>query len=408
MDDCTIEKASDKPAVASQPNVSIAFTRDSEETVLIGFSYNVSANTTDFKVTPHKNYESVVSTQNLNQTDGSSYKWTGDGTPSLTVAVNATDPNAETQMYFDDWMYEATPRVTHSWATASQNENCGRAFGMSTDRTVTRADDGAVAVGTSKFLLGTSVETRTRTVSSGETIRVMVPKAAAEDFREANGPNPYDTVFSQLDKTSKNYHSEASTENTIHVYVVPWTRGGSGVTHSTPASSSMFWIWGTQPATGTINPWVHEYVHTQQQFHLGENMYWFKEASARYLEVKHGLNASTAEDIDSTHAHWSRTRFPDSTLAERNSWSESGVPYYKGGRVLFKLDQRLNAHSDLSMIDVVQWMNEHDGRVTYSDFRQFIVSHTTEETGDWLDQHVQTNESIHLSEDDFHRLNETE
>lgn len=406
--ECTIDAASDKPAIPSQPNVSITFTRESEEIVHVQFEYKLSEDTRTFTVTPRENYDSVLNTENLEASQDGTYRWTEEGSPSLTVSLNATDPDADTQLYFSDWMYEPTPRVTHTWSTDPGKNHCGRAFGMSTDRTLTRADEGEVAAGTSKFVLGTTVHVEERTVSSGETIRVLIPQDAYEDFKEANGPNPYEHVFDQFDRASQSYHTESSGENTIHVYVVPWTqRSASGVTHSTPASSSMMWIWATQPASGTTNPWVHEYIHTQQQFYLGEDMKWFKEASARYLEAKHGMRHTETRDVSDIHNHWSNTRFPESTLSDRDSWESSSVPYYKGGRVLFKLDQRLAAHSDLTMIDVITWMNRQPGQVTYQEFRRYIVSNTTPETGEWLDQHVHTTDGIKLSEDDFERLNET-
>ena len=45
---------------------------------------------------------------------------------------------------------------------------------------------------------------------------------------------------------------------------------------------SDLWVRDVEPVDSAENPWVHEYVHTRQDFALDPEMRWFREASASY------------------------------------------------------------------------------------------------------------------------------
>jgi hypothetical protein len=134
---------------------------------------------------------------------------------------------------------------------------------------------------------------------------------------------------------------------------------------------------------------VHEYVHTRQNYSLTAEMEWFTEASAFYymalLPNRRGAIPRSAFDR--------RFRVPDgardatltgTTGAAYNTWAT------KGARTLAALDRRIRESTggNRTLQDVFRRLNAQEGNVTYADFRAAVATTAGESHDDWLDRHV--------------------
>lgn len=404
LDSCSLQDATNNTLPATQPQTSITVERINRSTAHVTIAYNTTEQTHGLLVNPHSQYERVVSTTELNTT-GNAYRWTHNNTASITLAVNATKPQFDSndQTYGDTWMFVSTPKVTHSWVNASGTQHCSHAFETNATSTVTRSDNGTVAASGRKLLLAANMTQRTQTLASGETVTLFVPGASLAEFTEP-GDDHFSTVLDSLNSASKNYHDPRTGSNSHHVFVLPESFGPAGMYYGGAIQSETYWVTDHQSANGTRNTYVHEYIHSQHSYSLSKNMYWFKEASAKYYETRHGVNTTPRLNVEGKVDWWNESKYPDSVMSKPDTWQGTWIDYYKGGRILIHLDQRLRTHSNTTVFDLILWMNRHDGTVTYSDFRGYVVDHTNASTGIWLDKHVMTGAELDITMSDFERF----
>ncbi|QPV62639.1 hypothetical protein I7X12_18220 [Halosimplex litoreum] len=153
-----------------------------------------------------------------------------------------------------------------------------------------------------------------------------------------------------------------------------------------------FWVSAGSDAGTPPNTWIHEYVHTRQSFVLGGEMAWFREASASYYAavVSVRVPPNRPSEFERLRATLGNERGANATLTDRSSWSNTYVPYAKGGRVLAALDGRIRNATDgnRTLQRVFRRLNEHDGLITYDVFASVLANVSGESHREWLDDHV--------------------
>jgi hypothetical protein len=154
------------------------------------------------------------------------------------------------------------------------------------------------------------------------------------------------------------------------------------------------WVRADSRVNSPNNVWVHEYVHTRQSFRLSEDMQWFREASAEYYAARftHEQGRISAREM---HAHLDGEGV-DATLTRPDTWTDGRAPYSKGARVLAMLDRNIQQSTDgeRSLQDVFERMNEHDGPVTYAEFKTMVTAVAGHSMDGWLDRYVATGSTI--------------
>ncbi len=153
-----------------------------------------------------------------------------------------------------------------------------------------------------------------------------------------------------------------------------------------------FWVSAGSDAGVPPNTWIHEYVHTRQSFVLGQEMAWFREASASYYAAVLSVRVPPTRpgEFDRFRATLANERGANATLSDRSSWSTTYVPYAKGARVLAALDGRIRASTggNRTLQAVFRRLNDRDGLVTFEVFASVVADVSGESHREWLDDHV--------------------
>jgi len=194
-------------------------------------------------------------------------------------------------------------------------------------------------------------------------------------------------------------------DETVNVFVGPDPLRYGGTTASGIDGVQDVWVSARADAGSPPSTWIHEYVHTRQSFVLGDEMTWFREASASYYAAVCAIRTPVTERT--AYRQFLETLRQDhganATLSDRSSWSNTYVPYAKGTRVLAALDARIRTRTNgtRTLQTVFRRLNEHDGVVTYDVFATVVGNVTGESQRAWLDDHVRDGREVSPPESPF-------
>lgn len=200
--------------------------------------------------------------------------------------------------------------------------------------------------------------------------------------------------------------SVGARDDVVNVFVGPEPLRYGGTTASGIDGIQDFWVSEGAHVGTSPNTWIHEYVHTRQSFVLGDEMTWFREASASYYAAVCAMRTPVSERTAYRQflETIGRTHGANATLADRSSWSNTYVPYAKGTRVLAALDARIRTSTDgnRTLQAVFSRLNGHDGVVTFDDFAAVVGNVTGESQREWLDDHVRDDQTVTPPESPYH------
>lgn len=209
-------------------------------------------------------------------------------------------------------------------------------------------------------------ETVSRTVN-GEEMRLVIPAASHPVTRPS-------TILDQLAATNRELPFGGRSDSVTLLSLpsrnitTPW----KGI-----ASGNAVIVRGGRPATTRPSTWVHEYVHTRQNFitRTTTRTEWLTEASADYYSSHETLH-QRRQSYNSFQASNSREEFRGAVLADSESWSSPLIPYVKGRRALAYLDARIRQETDgdRTLADVFRRLNEGSGTITLSTFYETVAS----------------------------------
>jgi hypothetical protein len=185
----------------------------------------------------------------------------------------------------------------------------------------------------------------------------------------------------------------------VAVFVVP--EDGVAVSGAAGAEyRDAFWIRGEAQVGAVDDPWVHEYVHSRQNYTTTEETDWIVEGSADYYAALTALHDGEVR-FDRFHEFVGSTPYQEAVLADRSTYADGDVVYSKGRVVVAALDARLRRATDgeVTFADVHRRMNRHDGPLSYADLRDIVTSLSDESVGRFLDTHVRTDATPDVPDD---------
>ncbi|WP_302082793.1 PGF-CTERM sorting domain-containing protein [Salinibaculum rarum] len=146
---------------------------------------------------------------------------------------------------------------------------------------------------------------------------------------------------------------------------IPWSVRGL------QSGDRTFYAVADEPVDEPNNVWVHEYVHTRQDFETTTETRWVTEASAEYYAGLMTLEQGRIE-FDDFRAYLSRgtyRQFSDVVLSDVSTWTGTGANYYTGALVTGELDRQLRLATDRSgqFEDVFRRFNQQSTAVSQSD-----------------------------------------
>ncbi len=235
---------------------------------------------------------------------------------------------------------------------------------VGTDRTV--VVDGPGATGGDVAFFGEATEYE-RTVD-GERFRLVVPEAA--DLAERP-----DDILESLATASERLRIGAPNDE-VFVVAAP-TDGVEWGPRGIQYGDGDAWVRDDAPLDEPENVWIHEYVHTRQDFARGETgttaeTRWLVEGSAEYYAALATLEQDRI-DYDEFRRFLEaggRSPYADGTLDAPATWDHERTDYVRGALVLGTLDRELRLATDgeRSLSAVVRELNLEDDALTQAAF----------------------------------------
>ncbi|RXK48578.1 CARDB domain-containing protein [Halorientalis pallida] len=325
----------------------------------------------------------VIETDGLSASNGQ-FTWDGQtDAPSLTyrLPVNETrvaeGPLAGRGDYtFVDagpWALIRTPQVGVSWSWRGANVTLDRR---------TRIDGEGVASEAVAFL-GSHAEYTRR--AHGQQFRLIVPAAAT--LAESRG-EIFDSVTTAAGAMRVGDRDASVLMIAAPTTTVEWSVQGL------QTGGNSFWVQDTQRLDVPDNVWIHEYVHTRQDYDRNDGTRWFTEASATYYAALFSLE----QDRIGFPAFSSRlgagdTRSEPGEILAEPSTLTGRTPYLKGALVAGELDRRIRLATDgRSLQAVFQRMNAAEGPLTAAAFQSIVTDVAGAEVGRLADRYTTTDD----------------
>lgn len=385
----TLDATRDDPAVVSgspsatagqiQLTKELSLTPDRPGEISVTYRFSIPDSLTELSIRlPGE--ASVTSTRGFGDRDGE-YVWDERlSNPSITFRLPANETKAATGPIADegqyqfvdagDWALVEVPGIGASW----------RSHGGATLATEV-AVDGDGAAGPNIAYLG-DVREYTHEAAD-QSFRLAVPERA--DLAE----DP-DDIFESVGDAAASLRVRDRDED-VFMVAAPTTDVEWAV-HGIQTGEADFWVRDEERLDRANNVWLHEYVHTRQDYDPATETRWFTEASASYYAALLALEQERIEfdDFRDRIEMGERGSTADAVLSKPGTW-EGIAPYTKGALVAGELDREIRLSSDgRSLQHVFRAMNTEDGRVSGADFRAMVRESGDDRVGSLVDEYVTT------------------
>jgi hypothetical protein len=340
----------------------------------------------------------VQSTEHFERDGDGEYAWTGDGTGgtvTFTYDANETDDTggraalaeglgattADTQAaeyaFADtgDWAITRVPGLGSSWRWRGADD-------VNLEKDVAVAGEGTT--GGYMAYLG-PMTTASETVD-GQEITLAVPDAA--EMRESP-----EAVLASLANASEQLRVGQRDETALVIAAprsLDWSSAGLQY------GDTDAWVVADARLDTANNVWLHEYVHTRQEFRTNRSGRWLTEATADYyaalLAYEQGHIGFDAfrEKLDRG------TEDPQSTavLAEPATWSNN-ANYIKGSLVTGAIDRRLRVATDggATFQRVFRRLNGQEEPVDNADILAAVEAAAGSDTRSYADRYTTGSEA---------------
>ena len=334
------------PAAADDVDVDVDHTvsrADADGRVDVTTTVFVPSGTTELRVTIPERTD-VYETEGFTRVDDRTYEWTrSTDEPSLsyTMAGNVTVDRGTGERHVfavtDEWAIVRSPRVSL------------REPGSRLEADERYAVDGEGVAGSHITYLGPYDE---RVREGDQRFRLVVPAAA--DMAAQPGA----VLDSLADASARIGFGRRDPE--VLVVVAPTTvewaatglqRGGADM-----------WVRDVQTVDTGRNAWVHEYVHTRQDYEATEATRWTVEGMAEYYAALLPYEAGRIdyETFRGKMERGTREEYDDVRLDDPDTWQDNEGEYEKGALVVGELDRRLRANGDASMNEVIAALGDDE------------------------------------------------
>jgi len=271
-----------------------------------------------------------------------------------------------------EWAILPVPQFSSQWTWYGSGS-----VTLSSDVVV--AGEGAVG-GTIAYL---GPETTYSATGNGQEFRLVVPAAASL----AESP---DDVLASLTKASALLQVGDRDEHVMTIAAptsVNW--GPAGLEYG----GSDSWVLADRRLDTAGNVWLHEYVHTRQDFSTTSATQWVTEATAEY----YGALLTLQQDrigFDAFADHLDRgTRSPYASAVLANPYTWTYANYVKGPLVYGNVDRaiRVVSNGEHTAMDVLGRLNvDSDGTVTQSEFLAAIAAAGSDDVATYAQRYTQT------------------
>lgn len=308
---------------------------------------------------------------------GSEYHWDGrTANPWLTGRYNPTQTAAGGYQAVDkgNWAIISKPGggISLSWQYQGQSPSLREQY--SVNGTGVIANDGAIAY------LGEYEEYKRW--SANEKFRLIVPAVA-------NPRHSTDEILDNVATASETLSIGPYTDEVLMIaapaHLSNW--GPSG----TQFGDEGFWTLDQAQIPHPNNTWVHEYIHTRQDFYRDSSLRWLIEGTAQYYAAWAGVDQDYI-DFDRFYGAISNTPDPGAVLANPRTWATEQTKYSKGVVVTTALAAEIHQRTNggVQLGDVMHELATGSGtdRLTMNDFRSAVRAKGLN-LSEWIDAYIE-------------------
>lgn len=308
--------------------------------------------------------------------DEQTYRWDESSSrPTVEYAVQANESIDQTgpiagpgRLVYADvggWAVVSQPATEHSWGWYAPDD-----VGFERETTV----DGPGAVGDVMAYLG-EYEEYTQTAHD-QRFRLIVPASA--DLAETPS-----ALFDSLAAASDQLRLGDRDEE-VFMIATPSGNIDWGVRGLQSGPADM-WVRDVEDLSDPNNVWLHEYVHTRQNYAAASDIQWLYEGGATYYAALLSLDQdqiSFAQFRDRL-AVGTNSRYGDSVLAAPGTW-QGNAQYHAGALVAGALDRRIRRSTDRnrSFQEVFRQLNAGTTVGSGSDLRSIVTATAGDEVAD--------------------------
>ncbi|WP_133305114.1 hypothetical protein [Halonotius pteroides] len=307
----------------------------------------------------------VVATSGFTRTADGDVAWDSNSNPATvtyridaTVRSGADQPGAEGSYRFAD---------TANWSLVqipSVGDISGRIVGDDPEIVRKTTVAGPGVAGDRIAFLGPS-EQRTQT-AHGQRFTLVVPEAA--DLK-AEPREIFESVTAASDRLRVGARDDEVLMIAAPTGDIEWAVRGI------QTGDSDFWVRADEPLDTPANNWVHEYVHTRQDYSAAADARWITEATATYYAALLTLEADRVEfdRFQRFLAQGEDEPQASAVMTDPDTW-ENFANYRKGSLVAGDLDRRIRVATDgeASLDTVIRAINSHEGELTARDVSGYI------------------------------------
>ncbi|WP_436927360.1 PGF-CTERM sorting domain-containing protein [Halosimplex amylolyticum] len=301
----------------------------------------------------------VTETTGFSRGEGTTYEWDGNTTEpriTFTMQVNQTRDLAGPEgargryLFVDagEWALFRKPSIPTSWSWQGAEP-----IGITRDSVTA----GPGYVGEWIAYMG-EIETHERR-AHGQQFRLVVPDRATL----AESPESILDTFA----ASSDQLRVGDRDDEVIAFAAPTTTVEWGVRGLQYGDSDM-WVRDAEPLATAENTWIHEYVHTRQDFETAPSARWTTEAFATYYAALLAMDQGHVEFDGLRNVLRQGTNRPqsDAVLTDPSTWANA-ANYLKGSLVAADADRRIRLATDRSrsLQAVFSTMNAHPGPVDH-------------------------------------------
>lgn len=184
---------------------------------------------------------------------------------------------------------------------------------------------------------------------------------------------------------ARQHYDGGHRHDAVRGFVVASTDDSDGVApHGVPE----FVVAADARPGGPDNPWIHQYVHTRQDFSTTADLRWIYEATAEYQAARLSLQQGTTT-WEEFRAEATTDRYADVDLTDPDADRFRAAARNKGAAAVAVLDARIRRLTDgeRSIDSVLRRMNQRDGAIDTAQFEAIVEDVTREpDTGEvgWM------------------------
>jgi len=347
--------------------------------ITVALQYGTPANLVELETTLPPD-ATVTATDGFSRGDGG-YVWDGEtADPSVTYRLPAnrtrdrSGPRSDGEYLFADtgpWALVKIPQVGASWTWRGGER-------VTAARQTTVAGEGVA--GDRMTFLG--AHTERRRTANGQTFRLVVPEQATLAASPAD-------IFDSVADVSERLRVGTPDDNVLMIAApttVEWSVFGL------QTGEADFWVRDSEPVDSANNVWVHELVHTRQEYEQTAETRWFTEASASYYAALFTLQQGRV-GFDEFSDRLRAGERQSVVLSDPTTWSND-APYRKGALVAGDIDRRVRLASDGGTLQsVFRALNAREDGATAAEFRQIVTRVSDESVAAATDRYTTTTDT---------------